>query len=348
MQRPAGSPDAEIYGVLAPDVSHPSGQVDYVALMTAEHTAPPSKFLLVAAFTALYVIWGSTYLAIKIGTETIPPWPMIAARHAIGGTVLYTILRLSGTPAPQRAHWTGGVVGGVLLLVLGNGIIAYCAHRLASGVSSMIVATTPIWMVAAASVRPGGRAPRPTEWLGLIVGLVGLAMLAGPSVMASIHGTAGALDIGAVGLVLIGTMSWSIGSVIGRELPKPQSAFMTSALQMLSAGALLTVVCLVTGQWQQVDLPTISVRSWLAFWYLIVFGSLLGFTAYVWLLRVAKTSQVATYAYVNPIVALLLGASIGHEVVTPDMLIAAVVTLVGVVLVVMPPLKTESKREAAS
>lgn len=317
-------------------------------MMTAERSPPPSRILLVAAFTALYVIWGSTYLAMKIGTETMPPWPMIAARHAIGGAVLYTVLRVSGTPAPARAHWTGGVVGGVLLLVIGNGIIAYCSHRLASGVSSMIVATTPIWMVAVASLRPGGRAPLPKEWLGLAIGLVGLAMLAGPSAMASIHGTAGALDIGAVGLVLFGTMSWAIGSVIGRELPKPQSAFMASALQMLSAGAVLSVVCLLTGQWPQVHLPAISVRSWIAFWYLIGFGSLLGFTAYVWLLRVAKTSHVATYAYVNPIVALLLGASIGHEVVTPDMLIAAVVTLVGVVLVVMPPLKTGSKREAAS
>jgi drug/metabolite transporter (DMT)-like permease len=333
---PAGAPDSEYYGLRVVSVSGSSGQGDYVAPMPDERTPAPPRILLVSAFAALYIIWGSTYLGMKIGTETMPSWPMIAARHALAGTILYTILRVSGTPAPKREHWIGGIVGGVLLLVIGNGLVAYCAHRLPSGVSSMVVATTPIWMVAVASVRPGGRAPLAKEWFGLGLGLVGLAMLAGPSVMASVRGTAGALDVAAVGLVLFGAFSWAVGAVIGRELPKPQNAFMASALQMLSAGAVLIVACLVTGQWQTVELSAISHRSWLAFWYLIAFGSLLGFTAFVWLLRVAKTSHVATYAYVNPIVALLLGASIGHEVVTRDMLFAAAVTLAGVVLVVMP------------
>ncbi len=307
--------------------------------MPDERAAPPPRLLLIAAFAALYIIWGSTYLGMKIGTETIPPWPMIAARQGMAGVILYTVLRLNGVPAPKAEHWKGGVIGGVMLLVVGNGIIAYCAHRLPSGVSSMVVATTPIWIVAAAATRPDGRAPRPKEWLGLALGLLGLGLLAGPSVAAAVRGDAGALDVGAVGLVLLGTMSWSIGSVIGREMPKPANAFMGSALQMLSAGAFLGITCLFTGEWTRVDLPGISMRSWIAFAYLIGFGSLLGFTAYVWLLRVAKTSHVSTYAYVNPIVALILGASIGHEIITPAMLVAAAVTLVGVVLVVMPPWK---------
>ncbi len=310
--------------------------------MTAERTTPPPRVLLVAAFAALYIIWGSTYLAIKIATETMPAWPMIAARHLLGGIVLYTILRLTGTPVPQRKHWRGGVLGGVMLLVMGNGIIAYCAHRIPSGLASMVVATTPIWIVAAASVRPGGRAPTPKEWCGLALGLAGLALLAGPSAIASMRGTAGAVDAGAVGLVLLGTISWAVGSVIGREMSKPDNAFMGSALQMLSAGIFLTVTCLATGQWNTVDLAVVSARSWFAFAFLIFFGSLLGFTAYVWLLRVAKTSHVSTYAYVNPIVALLLGASIGHEVITRTMLIAAAITLCGVVLVVMPPLRSRA------
>ena len=310
--------------------------------MPDERAAPPPRLLLIAAFAALYVIWGSTYLGMKIGTETIPPWPMIAARHGIAGTILYTVLRLTGVPAPKPAHWKGGIIGGVMLLVVGNGIIAYCAHRLPSGVSSMVVATTPIWIVAAAATRPDGRAPLPKEWLGLGLGLAGLGLLAGPSVAAALRGDAGALDAGAVGLVLMGTISWSVGSVIGREMPKPANAFMGSALQMLSAGAFLGIACLITGEWSLVDLPAISTRSWLAFWYLIGFGSLLGFTAYVWLLRVAKTSHVSTYAYVNPVVALMLGASIGHEIITPAMLVAAAVTLLGVVLVVMPPLKSKA------
>jgi drug/metabolite transporter (DMT)-like permease len=299
-------------------------------------TAPPSRLLLVLAFAALYIIWGSTYLGMKIGVETMPPWPMIAARHGLAGLLLFTILRLRGVPAPRREHWKGGLIGGVMLLVVGNGLIALVAHRVPSGVASLVVATTPIWIVAAASTRPGGRAPIPREWVGLALGLVGLALLGGPSLGGAWHGEAGSLDIGALGLVLLGCMSWSIGSVIGREVARPDNAFMGTAVQMLSAGAVLVIGCTLTGQWARVDLGAISHRSWMAFWYLIFFGSLLGFSAYVWLLRVAKTSHVATYAYVNPIVALLLGASIGHEVITPMMLIAGAVTLLGVVLVVMP------------
>ena len=304
--------------------------------MPDEHTAPPPRVLFVAAFAALYIIWGSTYLGMKIGVETLPPWPLVAARHSLAGIVLYSILRLRGVPAPKREHWKGGLVGGVMLLVIGNGMIALSAHRLASGVASLVVATTPIWIVAAASTRAGGRAPVRKEWLGLALGLAGLVLLGGPSLTAAIRGDAGSLDIGAMGLVLVGCMSWSIGSVIGRELPRPDNAFMGSAVHMLSAGALLLIACTITGQWSSVHLAQVSARSWIAFWYLILFGSLLGFTAYVWLLRVAKTSHVATYAYVNPIVALLLGASIGHEVITPLMLVAGGVTLLGVVLVVMP------------
>lgn len=304
--------------------------------MPDARTAPPSRILLVAAFAALYIIWGSTYLSVKIGVETMPPWPMIAARHSLAGLILYTVLRLGGTPAPKREHWKGGFIGGVMLLVIGNGLIAFSAHRIASGVASLVVATTPIWIVGAASSRPGGRMPLPKEWLGLLLGLVGLALLGGPSLTAAFRGEAGSLDVGAMGLILIGAISWSIGSVIGREVPRPDNAFMGSALQMLSAGAVLVVGCALTGQWSLVNIAAISTRSWIALVYLILFGSLLGFTAYVWLLRVAKTSHVATYAYVNPIVALLLGASIGHEVITPMMLVAGVVTLLGVVLVVMP------------
>ena len=314
--------------------------------MTAEQTTPPPKWLLVSAFAALYIIWGSTYLGIKIAVETMPAWPMIAARHSLAGVVLYTVLRIAGVPAPKREHWRGGVLGGVMLLIIGNGMVAYSAHRLPSSLASMVVATTPIWIVAAASARPGGRAPTRKEWTGLALGLAGLALLSGPGVFATLRGSAGGVDVGAIGLVLVGTVSWAVGSVLGREVPRPDNAFMGSALQMLCAGALLSIACLVSGEWSQVQLAAISSRSWIAFWYLIAFGSLLGFTAYVWLLRVAKTSHVATYAYVNPIIALLLGASFGREVITPMMLIAGAVTLTGVVLVVMPPLRSRRAQPA--
>jgi drug/metabolite transporter (DMT)-like permease len=304
--------------------------------MPSDRTAPPPRLLIVAAFAALYIIWGSTYLGIKIAVETMPPWPMIGARHLLAGILLFSTLRLSGVPAPKREHWKGGLLGGIMLLVIGNGMVAYSAHRIPSGVASLVVATTPLWMVIAASVRPGGKSPLLKEWLGLAMGLIGLMLLAGPSVAAALRGDASSVDPIGVGMVLFGCTSWAIGSVLGKEMTRPDNAFMGSALQMLSAGIFLTIACLLTGEWRSVDLPSISMRSWSAFWYLILFGSLLGFTAFVWLMRVAKTAHVATYAYVNPIVALFLGASLGREVIKPMMLIAAAVTLAGVVLVVMP------------
>lgn len=310
--------------------------------MDHDHPGKPPRLLVIAAFAALYVIWGSTYLGMKITSETMPPWPMIAARHSLSGVILYSVLRLSGTPAPRREHWKGGIVGGVLLLVIGNGMVAYNAHRIPSGLSSMVVATTPLWIVLAASVRPGGRPPLAKEWLGLALGLVGLGLLAGPGLAAAVHGGAAPVDTTAVGLVLIGAISWGVGSVLGRDLPRPANPFMGSALQMLVAGTLLTTGCLLTGAFRDVHLADISVRSWTAFWYLVFFGSLLGFTAFVWLLRVAKTSHVATYAYVNPVVALILGALVGHETITAMTLVAAAVTLLGVVLVVMPPIGARS------
>jgi drug/metabolite transporter (DMT)-like permease len=310
--------------------------------MPSDRTAPPPRLLLVAAFAALYIIWGSTYLGIKIAVETMPPWPMIGARHLLAGILLFTTLRLSGVPAPKREHWKGGLLGGIMLLVIGNGMVAYSAHRIPSGVASLVVATTPLWMVIAASLRPGGKAPLMKEWLGLALGLIGLMLLAGPSIAAAVRGDASSVDPIGVGMVLFGCTSWAIGSVLGKEMTRPDNAFMGSAMQMLCAGIFLTIACLVTGEWRSVDLPSISMRSWSAFWYLILIGSLLGFSAFVWLMRVAKTAHVATYAYVNPIVALLLGASLGHEVITPMMSTAAAVTLAGVVLVVMPSRKAST------
>jgi drug/metabolite transporter (DMT)-like permease len=304
--------------------------------MSSATPSPPPRLLLIAAFAALYIIWGSTYLGIKIAVETMPAFPMIGARHLIAGIVLYAVLRFAGVPAPQREHWKGGALGGIMLLVIGNGLVAFTAKKLPSGVASLVVATTPIWMVAAASFRPGGAAPVRKEWAGLALGLLGLMLLAGPSLLATIRGQAGTFDPRSAGLVLIGCTSWAIGSVLGREMSRPANAFMGSAIQMLCAGVLLTAGCIATGQWNSVHIDTFSSRSWLAFWYLIFFGSLLGFSAFVWLMRVAKTSHVATYAYVNPIVALLLGASLGNELITRGMLVAAGVTLAGVVLVVMP------------
>lgn len=293
-----------------------------------------------AAFAAVYVIWGSTYLAIKVAAETMPVWPMVGARHLLAGLLLLGILKAMGVPWPERRHWPGAIISGIMLLVIGNGLVALSSRRIDSGVASLVVATTPLWITAFAWARPGGRAPTRREWVGLVLGLAGLAWLVAPQVLHALEGAAtsatAASQARGVGLVLIGCISWAAGSLLGRDLPKPENAFMGSAMQMLVAGGSLAVLTTITGDLAAVQVSAMSARSLWSFAYLVAIGSLLGFTAYIWLLRNTTAAKAATYAYVNPIVALVLGAWLGREVLTARVLQAAAITLVGVVLVVMP------------
>jgi drug/metabolite transporter (DMT)-like permease len=307
----------------------------------ADAPAPaPSRLLLIAAFAAVYIIWGSTYLAIKVAAETMPVWPMVGARHLLAGLVLMALLKLKGVPWPEKHHWPGAAVSGIMLLVIGNGLVAVSSKRIDSGVASLVVATTPLWLTGFAWLRKNGRAPTPRETIGLVLGLAGLAWLVAPGLLHALDGATSAasshINARGVGLVLLGCISWAAGSLIGRDMPKPANAFMGSAMQMLVAGVGLAIVTALTGELFRVQLHTFSARSVWSFVYLIAVGSLLGFTAYIWLLRNTTPAKAATYAYVNPIVALFLGAWLGNETITSRVLQAAAITLAGVVLVVMP------------
>jgi drug/metabolite transporter (DMT)-like permease len=298
-----------------------------------------SRARLLAAFAAVYVVWGSTYLFIRFAVETLPPFVMAGARFVIAGAILYLWARLRGNPAPTRAETRSAAIAGVFLLLGGNGAVAWAEQRVPSGVTALLVATVPVWMVLLDWLRPGGVRPRAGVFAGLALGLVGLAMLVGRGAM----GGDGADPIGAAVLVL-GSILWATGSLYVGRNPRPPSALIANAVQMLAGGAALLVVGTIAGELGRLDLGAASTRSLLSLLYLIIAGSLIGFTAYTYLLQVSTPAKVSTYAYVNPVVAVFLGWAFAGEEITALRLIAAAVILSGVAIITVA---APGRREAA-
>lgn len=289
----------------------------------------PGRAKLVAAFAAVYIIWGSTYLAILYAIETLPPFLMAAARFLVAGVLLFAWARARGVAAPTRAQWIACAIAGLLMLMGGNGAVVWAEQRVPSGVAALLVAIVPCWMVLVDWLH-GGNRPTGRVVGGLVLGLLGLILLIGPEALMG----GGRIDtIGAIVLV-IGGLSWAIGSLYsrGRKFPAPR---MSTAAQMLGGGAGLLVLGTVTGEWSRVDPGDVSTRSMLALLYLIIFGSLIAYSAYVWLLRVTTPARVSTYAYVNPIVAVLLGWGFASEPLTLRMGLAAIVIIAGVALITL-------------
>jgi drug/metabolite transporter (DMT)-like permease len=290
----------------------------------------PRASLVVLAFAAIYLIWGSTYLAIRFAVETIPPFLMLAARFGIAGLLLYSWLRLRGRPRPPPREWAGSAVVGGLLLVGGTGAVAWAEQWIASGLAALLVAIVPVWMVLLDWLRPGGRRPGPAVVAGLLLGIAGVVLLVGPIDLSAGDAT----QLVGAGVVMLGTISWATGSVHGARFPVPRAPRMAAALQMSTGGILLLAIGTATGEWARLDPAAMSTRSVLSLVYLIVFGSLVAFAAYVFLLRVATPARVGSYAYVNPVVAVFLGWALADETVTARTLVGAAIILVGVGLIV--------------
>lgn len=293
-------------------VARPAGPT--VAAQPLPRSRPPLLF--VAALLAVYFVWGSTYLAIRVALETIPPFTLGALRFLVAGGGLYLLLRLRGAPAPSAREWRGAAVTGVLLFVGGNGFVVLGEQWVSSGLVALVVGTMPLWaalFAGASGQRSSGR-----EWLGLVLGFLGITVL-------SLGGDLRAAGAGAL-LVLLAPVCWALGVVLARRGPLPLGA-MAAASQMLTGGAVLLGLSLVRGE-ALLALP--STRSLLALVYLIVFGSLVGFTAYGYLLRNTRAAVANSYAYVNPIVAIVLGAALAGEAVSPATWIAAAIILSGV------------------
>ena len=288
--------------------------------------APKSK--LIAAFAAIYIVWGSTYLAIKYAIETIPPFTLGAARFLVAGVVLYIWARSRTNVRVQPVHWLHAVVLGMLMLGFGNAAVVWSETRVPSGVTALIVAIVPLWVVIIDWLRPGGERPHGAVTIGVIVGLAGMALLAWPS---AAHRDD--IDLLAIAVLAVGSLAWSIGTVFGRKAAVPGYPLLTSAMQLLGGAGTLVIISLIAGEPGRITSDVLALKGLLSLAYLIVFGSIIAYSAYSWLMRVAPPARIATYAYVNPVVAMLLGWAFAGEQLTARTLGAAAVILVGVALI---------------
>lgn len=282
------------------------------------------------ALIALYIVWGSTYLAIRFAVETIPPFLMAGTRFLIAGLILYVWRRLAGDPAPTARQWRSSAIIGILLLLGGNGILSWAEQHVASGVSALIIASIPLWMAVIDAVRPGAIRPDWRVTLGLLVGFGGLALLVFSS---EGFASGNSADITGILVLLMAAFFWSLGSVYSRGADIPESSLMGTGIEMLCGSAALFVAGTVSGEWQALNIPGIRLNSILGLAYLVTFGSLVGFVAYAWLLRNAPLPLVSTYAYVNPVIAIFLGAWLGSEVLTAQVGVAALIIIGSVVII---------------
>jgi drug/metabolite transporter (DMT)-like permease len=283
-----------------------------------------------AALIAVYIVWGSTYLAIRFTIDTIPPFLSAGIRFLVAGAILYFWRRFSGDPAPSKAEWRSASIIGLLLLLSGNGALVWAESRIPSGIASLFIATAPFWMVLIDALRPSGVRANWLTWLGVLVGLIGTALLANPW---QAHTINPALDPVGIIVLLVAALSWSIGSLYSRKAPLPNSPLLGTGMEMLVGSLGLFVFGTLVGEWHQFHITAISLRSLGGLAYLIVFGSGIGFVAYTWLLRNAPTPIVSTYAYVNPVVAILLGSVIVHEPLEGIEIISAMIIIAGVILI---------------
>jgi drug/metabolite transporter (DMT)-like permease len=291
--------------------------------------------LLVLAFAAVYVIWGSTYLAIAVGIESFPPLLLPASRHLVAGLVLYPLMRWKTGIRPTPMQWRTAIITGLLLLLVGNGGVCLAERTVPSGVAALLVALVSFWMVLLDWLRPGGLRPVPRVIASLILGFGGLVLLVGP---AHLGGSERVDPVGA-GILFISSFAWACGSIYSKHNDLPISPMLGVAMQSLAGGTGLWIAGLVAGEGRQLHLAAVSARSWIAIAYLIVFGSGIGFTAYVYLLKKSSAARVGTYAFVNPVVALFLGWLGAGEAITLRTALAAAVILTAVLLVITAPHK---------
>ncbi|HEU5348229.1 MAG TPA: drug/metabolite exporter YedA [Ktedonobacterales bacterium] len=294
--------------------------------MSANRASPRTQVIL--AFLSVYIIWGSTYLAIRFAVATMPPFLMAGVRFLIAGAILYLLVRLRGAERPKLVHWRSALIVGGLLLFCGNGGVSWAEVQVPSGLAALLVAVVPLWMALFDWLRPGGVYPGALAIVGLIIGFAGVALLAS---QAESSGTGPQLA-GILALV-VATCCWAIGSLYARNAPFPKTQLLGTGMEMLAGGAVLVFVAGITGEWGQVHFAAISVKSLLALAFLIVFGSLIAFSAYVWLLHHVSAVSVSTYAYVNPVVAVFLGWAFADEAITWVTLVSAAIIISAVALI---------------
>jgi drug/metabolite transporter (DMT)-like permease len=281
------------------------------------------------ALLAVYLVWGSTYLAIRYTVETLPPFLAAGLRFLVSGVILLLWRSAAGDALPTRRQWQAAAVVGLLLLLGGNGLVSWAERIVPSGVAALVIATVPMLMVIAEAFRPNGAKPTGPVLAGVTLGFAGIYLLVGPA--------EGAGDLPwdrlGMGALLVASLLWAVGSVYGKAADLPKSALMTTGAEMLSGGLGLLAVSGSSGEWEGLRWAQVSAGSWLGLAYLIGFGSMIGFVAYAWLLQHTPLPLVATYAYVNPLVAVLLGNGFADEPLTPRLVWASAVIIGSVVFI---------------
>jgi drug/metabolite transporter (DMT)-like permease len=288
----------------------------------------PPRALVIAAFAAVYVLWGSTYLAIRYAVQTLPPFLLAGARFTFAGAVLSAFALARGAERPTRANWKAAAIVGTLLFPLGNGIVVWAETRVDSGMAALLVASEPFWVVLLLWWRARVR-PRPLVIAGIVTGFAGLFILIGRAPVAGARA-----DALAAALLVGASCSWAAGSLYARSAALPRAPLLSAGTQMIAGGIGLLAMGLAAGEVGRLDLAAVSVKSIIGLGYLVVFGSLVGFSAYSWLVSVVSPARVATYAYVNPVIAVLLGWAIAGEAITWRLAIAAAVIIGAVALII--------------
>jgi drug/metabolite transporter (DMT)-like permease len=289
---------------------------------------PASRARIAAAFAAVYLFWGSSYLGIRFAIETIPPFLMGGARFLIAGAILYGWGLLRESERPSMSEWKSMLVVGAFLILGGNGSVVWAEQYIPSGLTAMLIATEPLWIVLLLWGL-GRERLRPSSNLGLVLGFGGVLVLVGPENLVG----AGRVDPVAALVVVLGTVSWAIGSLYSRSVRQPRSGTLSTGMSMICGGVLMIIAGSVRGEFLDLDPSSISLKSGLAFGYLVLFPSLGAFSSYLWLLKTTSPDRASTYAYVNPVVAVILGWALAGEAINPRLLLSIGVILLSLWLV---------------
>jgi drug/metabolite transporter (DMT)-like permease len=303
-----------------------------------EAASAPRAWKVLLAFAIIYLVWGSTFLAIRVGVREVPPFLLAGLRFLIAGLILFGWLRAKGTVWPSAREWFSATLLAVLIFVLDYGLLFWAERRVPSGIAAVMMATIPVFMTLSEILFLKTQRLTPRLGSALLVGIGGVLVLMSRSIS---FGDSPIDSIGAVALI-VAAIGWSVGSALTRKLPLPSSKAMSSGAQMLMGGVLLTLTSAALGEFRGFRVEAVSIKAWLALAYLIVAGSIIAFTAYVWLIHHESPTKVGTYAYVNPVVAVLLGYFLGGEGLSLRTIVGTMLVLVSVVVITTTPNKQVS------
>ena len=303
-----------------------------------EAASAPRPWKVLLAFAIIYFVWGSTFLAIRVGVREVPPFLLAGIRFLIAGLVLYAWMLAKGTESPSSRQWLSATLLAVLIFVLDYGLLFWAERRVPSGIAAVMMAMIPVFMTLSEILFLKTQRLTPQLGAALLVGIGGVLVLVGRSIS---FGDSPIDTIGAIALI-VAAIGWSVGSALTRKLPLPSSKAMSSGAQMFAGGVLLMITSAVLGEFHGFRVQAVSLKAWLALAYLIVAGSIVAFTAYVWLIHHESPTKVGTYAYVNPVIAVLLGYFLGGEALSLRTIVGTMLVLVSVVVITTTPKKQVS------